>query len=134
MLLPPITPITFKAINSYKNFFIELNPMFIIYKDNKCFIYFHKNHKILYTYFAEWNEKLHNQKLIENFISNLIMSNNYHIVFSRKKFDRYLKNNSNLQNLKEIFYQRYQSPATSADEMRLQMYFSNYHYGINILK
>ncbi|WP_425380656.1 hypothetical protein [Spiroplasma endosymbiont of Stenodema calcarata] len=136
ILLAQLTPITFQAINSPNNRFL---PNKILYsrliKQNKTsevhFIY-HKNNRIFTTYFAEWEEKNKNEKQWHNFIASLIINQGTHFLINKKYYDKLNEKTKDLINI--YYYNRFEQPRNSAEELMLQTFINNFNNGINILK
>ncbi|RUP77175.1 hypothetical protein D6D54_04390 [Spiroplasma poulsonii] len=136
ILLAQLTPITFQAINSPNNPFL---PNKILYsrlvkhdKNGEVHFIYHKNNRIFNTYFTEWEEKIKNEKQWQNFISSLIINQGTHFLIDKKYYDKLNQKTKELINI--YYYNRFEQPRNSAEELMLQTFINNFNNGINILK
>ncbi|MFU0251843.1 hypothetical protein [Spiroplasma sp. Moj] len=136
ILLAQLTPITFQAINSPNNPFL---PNKILYtrlvnnaKKGEIHFIYHKNNRILNTYFAEWAEKNKNEKQWQNYLSSIILNQGTHFLINKKYYDKLNQKTKDLINI--YYYNRFEQPRNSAEELMLQTFINNFNNGINILK
>ncbi|WP_342255807.1 hypothetical protein [Spiroplasma endosymbiont of Poecilobothrus nobilitatus] len=92
ILLAQLTPITFQAINSPNNPFLQNKILYTILVNNakKMEIHFiyHKNNRIFNVYFAEWEEKNKNEKQWQNYLSSIILNQGTHFLINKKYYDK----------------------------------------------
>ncbi|AGM25040.1 hypothetical protein [Spiroplasma chrysopicola] len=136
ILLAQLTPITFQAINSPNNPFLPNKILYanIVHSEKHSSIQFvyHKNNRIYNTYFEEWTEKIKTSKQWENFISSLIINLSNHLLLDQKYYEKL--NEKQKQMLNIYYYNRFEQPRNSGQEMMLQTFINNFHNGINIIK
>ncbi|WP_368486557.1 hypothetical protein [Spiroplasma sp. DGKH1] len=136
ILLAQITPITFQAINSPNNPFLPNKLLFVIntVENNTGVInfYYHKNNRIYNLYFNEWTEKIKTDKEWLTYSSSLIINQTNHILINQKYYDKLNSKTKELINI--YYYNRFEQPRNSGEELMLQTFINNFNKGINIIK
>ncbi|WP_342252336.1 hypothetical protein [Spiroplasma endosymbiont of Amphibalanus improvisus] len=138
VILPPVTPITFRPINSINNPFLKKKPLYIHTsktqrdKEDKLLVTFtyRKEYKNLDLYFKEWISKFKNNKQIESWISGIVISLSDQMLIQKQWFEKLKDSEIKIMNLH--YYYRFEHPSGSQQELSIQTFYNNLHKSINI--
>lgn len=137
ILLPQVTPNSYRCINSLNNPFVENKLLFVHTvstnkQSMKIIFNYHYQSEVFALFFSEWNKIIKSTSQKQNFISSMLVSLANHLMLSTKFYDSLTDNSKRMLNA--YYYYRFEQPSPSQSEYVIMNFFTNLHKGLNLWK